>query len=217
LHQEPPLVLKLARDWLQANTSNNNLKIIVDDSELLTKIKTFLTSTFSTPSAKTLTPALESDLSSDLSQILHLHLPQQPLFAYYKIEREIATALARMVPLPSGASLIFDFTEALTVIDVNSGGFVGNSSAPDNETTICNTNLEAVPIIARQIRLRNLAGIIVIDFISMREKQYQARILTALAAALAFDPTIQVGSFSRFGLVDIGRKRIGPPLAQQWH
>ncbi len=136
---------------------------------------------------------------------------ERPIFDLYGIEDEIEKALARRVDLKSGGYLIIDQTEALTTIDVNTGGFVGARNFDD---TIFKTNLEAAQAIARQLRLRNLGGIIIIDFIDMERDEHRAAVLAELNQALARDRTrITVSGFTQLGLVEMTRKRTRESLA----
>ncbi len=136
---------------------------------------------------------------------------ERPIFDLFNIDAEIAKALARRVDLKSGGYLIIDQTEALTTIDVNTGGFVGARNFDD---TIFKTNLEAALAIARQLRLRNLGGIIIIDFIDMAREEHQAAVLAELRKQLARDRTkITVSGFTQLGLVEMTRKRTRESLA----
>jgi ribonuclease G len=136
---------------------------------------------------------------------------ERPIFDLFNIDAEIAKALARRVDLKSGGYLIIDQTEALTTIDVNTGGFVGARNFDD---TIFKTNLEAALAIARQLRLRNLGGIIIIDFIDMSRDEHQAAVLAELRKQLARDRTkITVSGFTQLGLVEMTRKRTRESLA----
>jgi len=136
---------------------------------------------------------------------------ERPLFDLYGIEEEIERALARRVALKSGGYLIIDQTEALTTIDVNTGGYVGGRNFDD---TIFKTNLEAAHVIARQLRLRNLGGIIIADFIDMENQAHREAVLTELKKALALDRTrVTVNSFTTLGLVEMTRKRTRESLA----
>ena len=129
----------------------------------------------------------------------------------YGVEDEIEKALARRVDLKSGGYLIIDQTEALTTIDVNTGGFVGGRSFDD---TIFKTNLEAAQVIARQLRLRNLGGIIIIDFIDMDSDEHRNAVLHEFRKALARDRTrMTVNGFTQLGLVEMTRKRTRESLA----
>ena len=136
---------------------------------------------------------------------------ERPIFDLFNIDEEIARALARRVDLKSGGYLIIDQTEALTTVDVNTGGFVGARNFDD---TIFKTNLEAGQAIARQLRLRNLGGIIIIDFIDMSREDHQSSVLAELRKQLARDRTkITVSGFTQLGLVEMTRKRTRESLA----
>lgn len=135
----------------------------------------------------------------------------RPLFDMYNVENEIKKAMARKVEMKSGGYLIFDQTEALTTVDVNTGSFVNGKSLSD---TIFKTNLEAAQCIARQLRLRNLGGIIIIDFIDMDEDEQRAAVLAELNKVLEKDRArTWVSGFSELGLVEMTRKRTRESLA----
>jgi ribonuclease G len=136
----------------------------------------------------------------------------RPLFDRYGIEDEIARLLERHVPLRSGGYLVFDQTEAMTTVDVNTGGYVGHR---DQDDTILRTNLEAATALARQLRLRNLGGMIIVDFIDMATEDHRRQVLAALATALAGDPgRPQLAEGMPLGLVALTRKRTRDSLAQ---
>jgi ribonuclease G len=136
---------------------------------------------------------------------------ERPLFDLYGVEEEIQRALERRVDLKSGGYLIVDQTEAMTTIDVNTGGFVGGRSFDD---TIFKTNLEAAQAIARQLRLRNLGGIIILDFIDMENVDHRSAVLSELKKALSRDHTrMTVNGFTQLGLVEMTRKRTRESLA----
>ncbi|MDP9044903.1 MAG: ribonuclease G [Pseudomonadota bacterium] len=136
---------------------------------------------------------------------------ERPIFDLYNIDEEVARALTRRVDLKSGGYLIIDQTEALTTIDVNTGGFVGARNFDD---TIFKTNLEAGQSIARQLRLRNLGGIIIIDFIDMTREEHRNAVLAELRKQLARDRTkVTVSGFTQLGLVEMTRKRTRESLA----
>jgi ribonuclease G len=136
---------------------------------------------------------------------------ERPIFDLYNIDEEIARALSRRVDLKSGGYVIFDQTEALTTIDVNTGGYVGARNFDD---TIFKTNLEAAQSIARQLRLRNLGGIIIIDFIDMNRDEHRSAVLVELKKQLARDRTrVTVSGFTQLGLVEMTRKRTRESLA----
>ncbi len=147
----------------------------------------------------------------EVSQKLFLHQGDRSLFEFYNIEEELKKALGRRVDLKSGGYLIIDQTEAMTTVDVNTGGFVG---ARNFEETIFKTNLEAAQSIARQLRLRNLGGIVVIDFIDMVNTKHQEQVLDALNQALSKDRArCNVSEFSKLGLVELTRKRTRDSLS----
>ncbi len=142
---------------------------------------------------------------------LVLYEGERPIFDLYNIDEEIGRALARRVDLKSGGYLIIDQTEALTTVDVNTGGYVG---ARNFDETIFRTNLEATQAIARQLRLRNLGGIIIIDFIDMTREEHRTAVLAELRRQLARDRTrITVSGFTHLGLVEMTRKRTRESLA----
>ncbi|MGB6007187.1 ribonuclease G [Castellaniella sp.] len=144
---------------------------------------------------------------------IHHYSGNRPLFDTANVDEEIARALSRRVDLKSGGYLIIDQTEALTTVDVNTGGYVGGRNFDD---TIFRTNLEAAVAIARQLRLRNLGGIIVLDFIDMDDAGHQASVLAELHKALSPDRTrVTVSGFSQLGLVEMTRKRTRDSLAHQ--
>lgn len=137
----------------------------------------------------------------------------RPIFDYYSIEDELLKAMQRRVDLKSGGYLIIDQTEAMTTIDVNTGGYVGKQNFDE---TIFKTNLEAASSIARQLRLRNLGGIIILDFIDMNNEQHKAQVLEELNKRLTFDRVkTSVSEFSPLGLVEMTRKRTRESLAHQ--
>jgi ribonuclease G len=142
---------------------------------------------------------------------LQLYRGERPIFDLFGIEEEIVRALARRVDLKSGGYLILDQTEALTTVDVNTGGFVGARNFDD---TIFKTNLEAAGAIARQLRLRNLGGIVIVDFIDMAREEHQQAVLAEFRKQLARDRTrTTVSGFTQLGLVEMTRKRTRESLA----
>lgn len=147
----------------------------------------------------------------DVSGHLKLYKGERPLFELHGIEEEIARALERRVDLKSGGYLVFDQTEAMTTIDVNTGRFVGKRDFSD---TVFKTNLEAAQVIARQLRLRNLGGIIIIDFIDMACDEHREAVLAELRRSIATDRTrMTVSDFTELGLVEMTRKRTRESLA----
>lgn len=147
----------------------------------------------------------------DVRGHLKLYRGERPLFELHGIEEEIARALERRVDLKSGGYLVFDQTEAMTTIDVNTGRFVGKRDFSD---TVFKTNLEAAQVIARQLRLRNLGGIIIIDFIDMVCDEHREAVLAELRRSIASDRTrMTVSDFTELGLVEMTRKRTRESLA----
>ena len=190
LYQELSLGLRVLRDFVNPET----VRIVIDSRENFHKLTTF---------AVEYTPMVEP--------LLNHYLGERPLFDLYGVEDEIQKALARRVDLKSGGYLIFDQTEAMTTIDVNTGGFVGVRNFDD---TVFKTNLEAAQTIARQLRLRNLGGIIITDFIDMDTDEHKAAVLAEFNKALASDHTrLTVNGFTALGLVEMTRKRTRESLA----
>ncbi len=149
--------------------------------------------------------AFTEECVPELADKLEYYPGERPIFDLFDVENEIQRALQRKVPLKSGGYLVIDQREALTTIDINTGAFVGHRNL---EETIFNTNIEATQAIARQLRLRNLGGIIIIDFIDMRSDEHKSRVLHSLEQALAKDRTkTNVHGFSALGLVEMTRKR----------
>lgn len=142
---------------------------------------------------------------------LHFYEGETPLFELYGIDAELEKALGRRVDLKSGGYLVFDQTEAMTTIDVNTGAYVGKRDFSD---TVFKTNLEAAQVIARQLRLRNLGGIIIVDFIDMAKDEHREAVLSELRRAVAHDRTkMTVSGFNELGLVAMTRKRTRESLA----
>jgi ribonuclease G len=182
--------LRVLRDIANDETS----RILVDTREMFEKLENFA-----------------GDYTLNFRDRIHHYSGERALFDLYGIEDEIERALARRVPLKSGGYVIIDQTEALTTIDVNTGGFVGGRSFDD---TIFKTNLEASQVIARQLRMRNLGGIIIIDFIDMENADHRAAVLAELGKALEKDRTrLTVNGFTQLGLVEMTRKRTRESLA----
>ncbi|WP_113907038.1 ribonuclease G [Aliidiomarina celeris] len=141
----------------------------------------------------------------DLTHKVEIYEGDRPIFDLFDVENEIQRALDRRVTLKSGGSLIIDQTEAMTTIDINTGAFVGHRNLED---TIFNTNVEATQAIARQLRLRNLGGIIIVDFIDMQNEDHKRRVLHSLEVALAKDRArTSISGFTSLGLVELTRKR----------
>lgn len=181
---------RILRDVVCAETST----IRVDSREMYERLKEFA----------------ELYVARALKPLFH-YKGERALFDFYDIEKEIEKALARKVELKSGGYLIFDQTEALTTVDVNTGSFVSGKNLSD---TIFKTNLEAAQCIARQLRLRNLGGIIIVDFIDMDEDSQRETVLDELRKAIATDRArINVNGFTPLGLVELTRKRTRESLA----
>ena len=190
VHQDLRLAERVLRDF----ASDDTQRIFVDSIAACEAMTAF---------AERYAPALKDRV--------RLHQAARPLFDMYGVEQEIERALHRRVDLKSGGYIIVDQTEALTTIDVNTGGYVGVRSFDD---TIFKTNLEAAHTIARQLRLRNLGGIIIIDFIDMDLPEHRAAVLDALNQAISTDRTrLTVNGFTHLGLVEMTRKRTRESLA----
>ncbi len=141
----------------------------------------------------------------NLAPVIEYYPGERPIFDLFDVESEIQRSLHRKIELKSGGSLIIDQTEAMTTIDINTGAFVGHRNL---EETIFNTNIEATQAIARQLRLRNLGGIVIVDFIDMNDKDHQRRVLHSLDIAMARDNVkYSISGFSALGLVEMTRKR----------
>lgn len=185
------LVLRTVRDLLRDDTT----AIVIDDREQFERARKFT----------------KAFLPSAVSRIRHYE-GRQPLFDYYGVDRQLRTALGRKVELASGGSLVIDQGEALTAIDVNTGSFVGKT---DLEETVTKNNLEACREVARQLRLRNIGGIIVIDFVDMDKEVNRKKVWDELHKALAGDRArCNVTKISELGLVEMTRKRTRESLSQ---
>ncbi len=190
LYQDLSLATRVLRDLVTDSTE----RIIVDSRETFAKIQEFA-----------------SRYTRQALPVLEHYNGERPLFDLFAVEDEIEKALARRVELKSGGYLIIDQTEALTTVDVNTGGFVSGRSFDD---TIFKTNLEAAQAIARQLRLRNLGGIIIVDFIDMDTAEHRDAVLAEFRKTLARDRTrVTVNGFSQLGLVEMTRKRTRESLA----
>ena len=194
LYREPELAVRILREELNSEYRG----VIIDDPGLYDEVRSYV-----------------ETVSPDLADRVELYDPQaegQPLFDRYHVHEQLHKALDRKVWLPSGGSLIIERTEALTVIDVNTGKNVGKSNL---EETVFRNNLEAAEEVARQLRLRDIGGIIVIDFIDMELRENREKVASALRAALARDKTrTQVFDIAELGLVEMTRKRISEGLIE---
>lgn len=192
LHQDLNLLQRVLRDVAGEQT----LTIRIDSREQFEKLKAF---------AAEFMPATV--------QKLQLYGGERPIFDLFNIDEDIARALGRRVDLKSGGYLIIDQTEALTTVDVNTGGFVG---ARNFDETVFKTNLEASQAIARQLRLRNLGGIVIVDFIDMLKENHREAVLAEFQKQLARDRIkTTVNGFSALGLLEMTRKRTRESLAHQ--
>jgi len=194
LYREPEAAVRIIREEVTKEFRG----VVIDDRELYEEIKAYVES---------ITPAL-----ADRVEFYDKSAEKLPLFERHHVDEQLRKALDRKVWLPSGGSLIIEATEALTVIDVNTGKNVGKSSL---EETVFRNNLEAAEEVAHQLRLRDIGGIIVIDFVDMEVGKHRAEVVKTFRAALARDKTrTQVFDISELGLVEMTRKRIGEGLLE---
>lgn len=191
IYQESSLVIRAIRDYFHAEIS----EILIDNPEIYEQANQFM--------AHVMPANVER---------LKLYQDDIPLFSRFQIEHQIETAYSRQVTLPSGGSIVIDHTEALVSIDVNSARAIRGS---DIEATAFNTNLEAADEVARQLRLRDLGGLVVVDFIDMEVARNQREVESTLLKALRLDRArVQVGKISRFGLLELSRQRLRPSLGE---
>ncbi len=184
LHEDLSLALRAMRDLVRDNVE----KVRIDSRESYVKARDFAI-----------------NFIPEVTERIELYPGERPIFDLYAVEDEIQKALERKVLLKSGGYLVIDQTEAMTTIDVNTGAYVGRKN---QEETLFKTNLEATQVIARQLRLRNLGGMIIIDFIDMEEPEHRRQVLRALDKALARDRSkVFMTEMSSLGLVEITRKR----------
>jgi ribonuclease E len=192
LYREPPLAVRVIREEF----SSDYRGIVIDDAALFEEVRDYI-------------GAFNPEFA-DRIELYDAEKEGLPLFEQHRVHEQLRKALDRKVWLPSGGSLIIEHTEALTVIDVNTGKNVGKSNL---EETVFHNNLEAADEIARQLRLRDIGGIIVIDFIDMEIRENRRKVLEAFKDALSRDKTrTQVFEISELGLVEMTRKRIGEGL-----
>jgi ribonuclease E len=191
IFQENNILLRALRDYLRADIN----EVIIDNPDIFQAAR----------------EQMQFSMPLDLPK-LKLYSEDLPLFSRYQIESQIESAHEREVRLPSGGSIVIDRTEALTAIDINSAKATGGSGI---EETAYNTNLEAADEIARQLRLRDLGGLVVIDFIDMNSNKNQREVEKRLEAACEIDRArIQLGRISRFGLLELSRQRLRPSLGE---
>ena len=191
IHQESNLFIRALRDHLRADIG----EILVDKESVYNDAREFM----------------QQVMPHNLSK-LKLYKDPVPLFSRYQIESQIESAFARTVHLPSGGAVVIDHTEALLSIDINSARATKGS---DIEETAFNTNMESAVEIARQLRLRDLGGLIVIDFIDMTSRKHQREVEECLRDAMEIDKArVQIGRISRFGLLEMSRQRLRPSLGE---
>jgi ribonuclease G len=192
LHKDMNLIYKAARDFITADVE----RVLIDDEEEFRKVRDFL-----------------QLLGPQYIDRIEYYNSGRTLFDDYKIDAELQKLMKPKINLPSGASIVIESTEALTVIDVNSGKFTGGRNLED---TILKTNIEAAEEIARQVRLRDIGGIIVVDFIDMASEASRERVIRTMEEVLSRDRTrATIQSFSNLGLLEFTRKRIGKDLGAQ--
>ena len=191
LHTDLSLLYRVIRDSFDEEVT----KLVVDDPAEYESVRQLL-----------------SDISPDLLERVHLFSMDRPIFDVLGIESQVERIANRRVWLKSGGYIVIDHTEALTVIDVNTGKFVGTTRLSD---TVLKTNLEAAEVIARQLRLRNIGGIIVVDFIDMEEEEHRRKVLAVLSQALSRDKIKSaVLGLTQLGLVEITRQKLNQGLAE---
>lgn len=191
VYSEPELVIRVMRDLFTRNVD----RLIVDDASVFERIRDYV-----------------AEVTPDLARRVELYEDPLPLFERYRVLEQIRKALDRKVWLPSGGHIVVDRTEAMTVIDVNTGRFTGKSTL---EETVLKTNLEAAEEVAKQLRLRDIGGIIVIDFIDMTQERNRQELLRVFKEALAKDKTrTQVFDISELGLIQMTRKNVSEGLLE---
>ena len=192
LYEDLSLPLRAVRDLIRKDVE----KVKVDSKETHERLQAFV-----------------AKYMPVLAERIELYSGERPIFDLYGVEDEIGRALDKQVPLKSGGYLVIDQTEAMTTVDVNTGSFLGQRNL---EETVFRTNLEAAQAVARQLRLRNLGGIIIIDFIDMDDPEHRRQVLRTLEKSLAKDHAkTTVYEFSPLGLVEMTRKRTVESLARQ--
>lgn len=192
VYQEIPLHVRVVRDLVGPAVS----KILIDHQPTYARVQQFV-----------------SEFLPEALDRVQLYAKSQPLFECFGVDAEVQSALHKRVDLKCGGYLIIEQTEAMVTIDVNTGGYLGNSNL---EETVFRANLEAAAAIPRQLRLRNLGGIIVVDFIDMIDEAHQQQVLQTLELASASDPArMRMEGFSSLGLVQMSRKRTRESLQQQ--
>jgi len=194
IYQESSLVIRAIRDYFTADIG----EILIDTDDIAEQARQFM-----------------AHVMPDTVNRVKRYRDDVPLFSRFQIEHQIESAFSRVVPLPSGGSVVIDHTEALVAIDVNSARA---TKGADIEETALRTNLEAADEAARQMRLRDLGGLIVIDFIDMESAKNQREVEQRLKEALHYDRArVQTGKISRFGLMELSRQRLRPALNEGTH
>lgn len=194
IYLESSLVIRAIRDYFQPDIG----EILIDTTEIHDQARAFM----------------DIVMPDNVAKVKRYH-DDVPLFSRFQIEHQIETAYSRTVPLPSGGAIVIDHTEALVAIDVNSARA---TKGADIEETATRTNLEAADEVARQLRLRDLGGLIVIDFIDMESAKSQREVEQRLKDALKHDRArVQMGKISRFGLMELSRQRLRPALSEGSH
>ena len=194
IYLESSLVIRAIRDYFQPDIG----EILIDTEEIDEQARAFMSVV----------------MPDNMHKVKRYH-DDVPLFSRFQIEHQIETAYSRTVPLPSGGAIVIDHTEALVSIDVNSAR---STKGADIEETATRTNLEAADEVARQLRLRDLGGLIVIDFIDMESAKSQREVEQRLKDALRYDRArVQMGKISRFGLMELSRQRLRPALSEGSH
>ena len=194
IYQEGSLVIRAIRDYFQPDIG----EILIDTPDIHEQAIQFMNHVMPGHVAR-----------------VKLYQDETPLFSRFQIEHQIETAFSREVRLPSGGAIVIDHTEALVSVDVNSGR---STKGSDIEHTAFNTNLEAAEEVARQLRLRDLGGLVVIDFIDMESQRNQRDVENRLREALHYDRArVQTGKISRFGLLELSRQRLRPSLGEANH
>ena len=194
IYEEPDLVMRVVRDWMTEDVD----RIIIDDPAVYERVR-----------------KEAARISRHAKNLVQLYEGHYPIFDHYGVERQIEEAFRRKIALPSGGYLIIDETEALIAVDVNTGRHKGKGSQED---AILEVNLEAVDEIARQMRLRNIGGLVVLDLIDMKSRKHQQQVYKALKSALRRDKArTNVMQISELGLLEMTRQRFEESLLSQMH
>jgi len=189
VHKEQDVCLRTLRDYFTSEIT----EVLVDDKETISKVKNYM---------KIISPRHQ--------RLVKLHKEKRPIFAQYEIEKQIETIYRNRVPLKSGGSIVIDPTEALIAIDVNSGR---GKTGKNVEGTAFNTNIEAASEIARQLRLRDMGGLVVIDFIDMKDRKHIREVEKQVREGAKADRAkINISSISKFGLLELSRQRLRPSI-----